>query len=311
MPRPGPALVSVLCSGWLLSACHQASTPISLLQEGEVADLRITEPPWQPQELMTHRMQHLTAFLYNETGLKVRYVPAITYSHSYSLVERGEADLIVVGIFGGYRLTKSVPHAIPLVVQKPSYRTMMLGRKSWLEGLPPDVEPGLSSIQGSRVAFGSRFSGSTFMQPLLAMHEAGLDPSLIEECLHEPVHRHLPMQVANGRVDFVFAYSSEGKETEIPLSLSNELVVVWRSKPSRNDYLISAINPDNPRREEYQKKLQNAFLRLDQTTKDGRAFLETYPIRFELPTTEFPDQTNQRIDKLLSVGGGLPKCEAS
>ena len=119
------------------------------------------------------------------------------------------------------------------------------------------------------------------------------------------------MQVANGRVDFVFAYSSEGKETEIPLSLSNELVVVWRSKPSRNDYLISAINPDNPRREEYQKKLQNAFLRLDQTTKDGRAFLETYPIRFELPTTEFPDQTNQRIDKLLSVGGGLPKCEAS
>ena len=72
MPRPGPALVSVLCSGWLLSACHQASTPISLLQEGEVADLRITEPPWQPQELMTHRMQHLAAFLYNETGLKVR-----------------------------------------------------------------------------------------------------------------------------------------------------------------------------------------------------------------------------------------------
>lgn len=313
MPGSGSALLSALAGACLLSACHQAAPPISLLPDNESADLRITEAPWEPQERMSRRMQHLTTFIHQETGLKVRYVPAINYVHSYSLVERGEADLILVGIFGGYRLMKRLPHAIPLVVQKPSYRMVMLGRRSWLESLPPDAQPGLSSIEGSRVGFGSRFSGSAFMQPMLALQEAGMDASVIAQCLHEPVQRHLPTKVANGLVDFVFVPSHNGQKKQfISESLRDELVVAWVGRSSRNDYLISAVRPDDLRRQEYLKQVQRAFLSLDRTSREGRAVLDAYMFPgFELPTPEFPAHTNQRIDVLLSTGEGLPTCEAS
>ena len=69
---PSPVLPWAVLQWVVAIGCHQASTPISLLQ-GEVADLRITEPPWQPQELMTHRMQHLAAFS-QRNGVKGAYV---------------------------------------------------------------------------------------------------------------------------------------------------------------------------------------------------------------------------------------------
>ena len=101
----------------LVSACEQQSRQLTSSLEPDSADLHITEAPWESQAQMNRRMNHLTTFLKNATGLKVRYVPAINYAHSYALVQRGEADLILVGIYGGYRLLKALPNAVPLVVQ--------------------------------------------------------------------------------------------------------------------------------------------------------------------------------------------------
>ena len=208
MPRTRPwqwPLLIVMLS--LSSACGAQTRPDVLSLESDSVDLRITEEPGGPQAQIARRMDHLTTFLKENTGLIVEYVPAINYAHSYALVERGEADLILVGIYGGYRLLKALPHAVPLVIQKPSYRLVMLGHRRWVEEGGPNEKPSLVSLKGRRVGFGSRFSGSAFLHPLLAMNEAGLHPSDIDQCLHEPVQRHLPAQVANGLVDFVFVPS--------------------------------------------------------------------------------------------------------
>ena len=305
-----PMLISTLLFS---TACGEQSRLDILSLDPDSVDLRITEAPWEPQAQMTRRMDHLTTFLKDKTGLTVEYVPAINYAHSYALVERGEADLILVGIYGGYRLLKAIPHAVPLVIQKPSYRLVMLGHRRWMEELTPNEKPSLASLKGRRVGFGSRFSGSAFLQPLLAMHEAGLHPSEIDQCLHEPVQRHLPAQVANGLVDFVFVPSHTDQEDQfIPESLRDELVIAWTGNLGRNDYLIAAVRPMDAERQKHLLKVQQAFLKLDRTTDHGRTVLDSYMFPgFELPTLQFPAKTNKQIEALLSTSGGLPTCEAS
>lgn len=308
-PLQWPLLVGAL---FLFTSCDQQGHPLVSSPAQDSVDLRITEAPWEPQAQMTRRMDHLTTFLKDATGLTVHYVPAINYVHSYALVERGEADLILVGIYGGYRLLKALPHAVPLVVQKPSYRVVMLGHRRWMEGLDPAEKPSLTSVKGRRVGFGSRFSGSAFLQPLLAMQEIGLNSADIDQCWHEPVQRHLPAQVANGLVDFVFVPSYSDKEDRfIPEPLRDELAIAWKGNLGRNDYLIAAVNPMDKERQEHLLKVQQAFLELDRTTDDGRAVLDSYMLPgFELPTLQFPEVTNQRIEALLSSSAGLPSCEA-
>ena len=314
MPRtrswPWLLLASTLL---LMTSCAQRSRQGNTSLETDAVDLHITEAPWESQAQMTRRMNHVTTYLKNATGLKVRYVPAINYAHSYALVERGEVDLILVGIYGGHRLLKSVPNAVPLVIQKPSYRLVMVGHQRLLTELKPGERPGLNSVHGRRVGFGSRFSGSTFLQPLLAMQDEGLKPSDINQCLHEPVQRHLPAQVANGLVDFVFIPTyTEKNDQFIPESLRDELAIVWSGPLSRNDYLIGVNDPMDPKKQSKLLKVQQAFLELDRTSNDGRAVLDTYALPgFEMPTEEFPGKTNQQIETLLSQPEGLPSCEAS
>ena len=314
MPRtrswPWLLLASTLL---LMTSCAQRSRQRNSSLETDAVDLQITEAPWESQAQMTRRMNHVTTYLKNATGLKVRYVPAINYAHSYALVERGEVDLILVGIYGGHRLLKSVPNAVPLVIQKPSYRLVMVGHQRLLTELKPGERPGLNSVHGRRVGFGSRFSGSAFLQPLLAMQDEGLKPSDINQCLHEPVQRHLPAQVANGLVDFVFIPTYTKKNDQlIPESLRDELTIVWSGPLSRNDYLIGVNDPMDPKKQSKLLKVQQAFLELDRTSNDGRAVLDTYALPgFEMPTKEFPGETNQQIETLLSQPEGLPSCEAS
>lgn len=314
MPHTHPWQWSLLIAMMSLStACGEQPRSDVLSFESDSVDLRITEEPWEPQAKMNQRMDHLTTFLKDKTGLTVEYVPAINYAHSHALVERGEADLILVGIYGGYRLLKALPHANPLVVQKPSYQSMMLGHRRWVEEVGPDEKPSLTSLKGRRVGFGSRLSGSAFLQPLLAMHEAGLHLSDINQCLHEPVQHHLPAQVANGLVDFVFVPSyTEKADQFIPEYLRGELAIVWTGNLGRNDYLIAAVSPMDTERQNHVLKIKQAFLRLDRTTDQGRAILDSYTIPgFELPTQEFPAIMNQRIETLLSTYGGLPICEST
>ena len=297
----------------LLTACRQQIRQLPAGLEPESADLYITEAPWESQAQMTRRMNHVTSYLKNATGLNIRYVPAINYAHSYALVERGEADLILAGIYGGYRLLKAIPEAVPLVVQKPSYRVVMLGHRRWLEELDAGEEPGLASIKGRRIGFGSRFSGSAFLHPLLAMQKAGLMPADVNQCLHEPVQRHLPAQVANGMVDFAFIPSQTEKNDQfIPEPLRDELAIIWTGPLDRNDYLIGINKPSDKTQQENLLKVREAFLELDRTTNHGRAVLDAYMLPgFELPTSEFPEATNREIETLLSDSAGLPRCEAS
>ena len=314
MPRtrswPWLLLASTLL---LMSSCSQRNRQRNTSLETDAVDLHITEAPWESQAQMTRRMNHVTTYLKNATGLRVRYIPAINYAHSYALVERGEADLILVGIYGGYRLLKAIPNAIPLAIQKPSYRLVLVGHQRLLAGLKPGEKAGLNSVQGRRIGFGSRFSGSAFLQPLLAMQDEGLKPSDINQCLHEPVQRHLPAQVANGLVDFVFIPTYTKKNDQfIPESLRDELAIVWSGPLSRNDYLIGVNDPMDPKKQSKLIKVQQAFLELDRTSNDGRAVLDTYALPgFEMPTKEFPGETNQQIETLLSQPEGLPSCEAS
>ena len=296
-----------------LTSCTQETSPDVSSLEATSIDLRITEPPWEPQAQMSRRMEHLTTYLKSSTGLTVKYIPAINYDHSYSLMERGQADLILVGVYGGYRLLKALPDARPLVVQKPSYRVVMLGRRRWMENLDSGEEPSLASVKGRRVGFGSRFSGSTFLQPMLALQEEGLDPSVMAYCSHEPLQRHLPIQVANGQLDFVFVPSFNDQQDHfVPESLRDQLAVVWIGTPRRNDYVVALNRPEDLQRQEHLRLVQQAFLNLDRSSLDGRVVLNArgFP-GYELPTPEFPQMTNQRLESLLAMYGGRPICEDS
>ena len=119
--------------------------------------------------------------------------------------------------------------------------------------------------------------------------------------------------MANGQLDFVFVPSFNDQQDHfVPESLRDQLAVVWIGTPRRNDYVIALYRPEDLQRQERLRLVQQAFLNLDRSSLDGRVVLNArgFP-GYELPTPEFPQMTNQRLESLLAMYGGRPICEDS
>ena len=277
------------------------------------ADLRITEEPYESQTAISRRMQVVTAYLKEATGLTVEYVPAINYAHSHELLKRGLVDLITVGAFGGYQLMQAAPEAQPLLVQKPSFRLVMLANKRRTPELAQlEKQHALVLLAGRRIGFGSRDSGASYLQPLLAMQKHGVSLKSMDVCWHEPVQTNLPVQVADGTLDFAFIASFNGDPLQnVASELRKDVVVAWMSEPHRNDYILTRLGALDPEKRLKLERVREALLALDTFTPGEKEVLASWGYTgFEHPSPAFPGAMNQRIERLLAQPNGLPTCES-
>ena len=302
------ALVAAGCQ----SPPQEASLALPPRLEGR-ADLRITEEPYESQTAISRRMNVVAAYLKEATGLTVEYVPAINYAHSHELLKRGVVDLITVGAFGGYQLMQAAPEAQPLVVQKPSFRLVMLANKRRTPELAQlEKQHALVLLAGRRIGFGSRDSGASYLQPLLAMQKHGVSLKSMDVCWHEPVQTNLPVQVADGTLDFAFIPSFNGDPLQnVASELRKDVVVAWMSEPHRNDYILTRLGALDPEQRLKLERVREALLALDTFTPGEKEVLASWGYTgFEHPSPAFPGAMNQRIERLLAQPNGLPTCES-
>lgn len=316
--KPRPWWITKVAASWILgaslSACSAHSPSLTPPLAPKDADLRLTEEPYQSQEAINQRMAIVIPYLERVTGLRIAYVPAINYAHSHQMLRDGEVDVINIGVMGGYRLLHNNPGVQPLAVQKPSFRSVLIANQAALKHKalsPPDAFP-LAILRDQRVAFGSRSSGSTFMQPLLHLRDQQIELSALNGCVHEPNTNHLSQLVAEGGiVDFAFIPSFSGDPLHaVPEHLHEAVTVVWASDHSRNDFMAAAVHPPTSTKYRHLQQLQVAFLKLSLNDPGQKRVLDTWGYHgFERPTADFPGAMINKVADAHASAGGVSQCQ--
>ena len=317
-PRHLPWWVTRIAVSWILgaslSACTTSSPSLTPPLDPKDADLRLTEEPYQSQEAINQRMAIVIPYLERATGLRIAYVPAINYAHSHQMLRDGEVDVINIGVMGGYRLLHNNPGVQPLAVQKPSFRSVLIANQAALKhkNLSAQTSPPLAILRNQRVAFGSRSSGSSFMQPLLHLRDQQIELSALNGCVHEPNTNHLPQLVAEGgMVDFAFIPSFSGDPLHaVPAHLHEAITVVWASDHSRNDFMAAAVHPPTSTKYRHLQQLRMAFLKLSLSDPAQKRVLDTWGYHgFEQPTADFPGAMINKVAEAHGSAGGVSQCQ--
>ena len=251
-------------------------------------DIRITEEPNFAQDIMYEQMNTFTSYLEKATGLKIEYVPAINYVHSYELLNSGKVDLLWAGSLGTSRVLAANKNAQPIATEVKSFMNVLVVDRKLHRNVEDELNSAkpLQVLKGRRVVFGSNYSGSTFLTPLIEMKAQGVDLNDLASCMHEPKHGHRAMFVGDSdQQDFAFVPGSEGDPLKyVPEQARSEVLVGWVSEIKRNYYIIASSEFLSPSEANKVQKVQNALLALNQASNAHAEVLKALGVTgFELP----------------------------
>ena len=237
---------------------------------------------------MYEQMNTFTSYLEKATGLKIEYVPAINYVHSYELLNSGKVDLLWAGSLGTSRVLAANKNAQPIATEVKSFMNVLVVDRKLHRNVEDELNSAkpLQVLKGRRVVFGSNYSGSTFLTPLIEMKAQGVDLNDLASCMHEPKHGHRAMFVGDSdQQDFAFVPGSEGDPLKyVPEQARSEVLVGWVSEIKRNYYIIASPEFLSPSEANKVQKVQNALLALNQASNAHAEVLKALGVTgFELP----------------------------
>ena len=278
------------------------------------ADIRITEEPNFAQDIMYEQMNTFTSYLEKATGLKIEYVPAINYVHSYELLNSGKVDLLWAGSLGTSRVLSTNKNAKPIATEVKSFMNVLVVDRI----LHKNVEDRLNSakplqvLKGRRVVFGSNYSGSTFLTPIIEMKAQGVDLNDLESCMHEPKHGHRAMFIGDSdQQDFAFVPGSKGDPLKyVPEQARSEVLVGWVSEIKRNYYITASPEFLSSKPNKVQK-VQNALLALNQESNAHAEVLRALGgvTGFELLKSRSDLEYLNEITEFASLLGNKSRCK--
>ena len=277
------------------------------------ADIRITEEPNFAQDIMYEQMNTFTSYLEKATGLKIEYVPAINYVHSYELLNSGKVDLLWAGSLGTSRVLATNKNAKPIATEVKSFMNVLVVDRI----LHKNVEDRLNSakplqvLKGRRVVFGSNYSGSTFLTPIIEMKAQGVDLNDLESCMHEPKHGHRAMFIGDSdQQDFAFVPGSKGDPLKyVPEQARSEVLVGWVSEIKRNYYITASPEFLSSKPNKVQK-VQNALLALNQSSNAHDEVLKAVGVTgFELPKSRSDLEYLNEMTEFASLLGDKTRCK--
>ena len=277
------------------------------------AAIRITQEPYYAQDIINEQMQIFASYLEKATGLKIDYVPAINYIHSHELLNSGKVDLLLAGSLGTSRVLSTNKKAKPIATEVKSFMNVLVVDRKLHNNVKQKLESEkpLQVLKGRRVVFGSNYSGSTFLTPLIEMKAQGVDLNDLKSCMHEPKHGHRAMFIGDSdQQDFAFVPGSKGDPLKyVPEQARSEVLVGWVSEIKRNYYIIASPEFLSSKSNKVQK-IQNALLALNQSSKAHDEVLKAVGVTgFELPKSRSDLEYLNEMTEFASLLGDKTRCK--
>lgn len=159
--RPLLTAAMLLC---LLVACSDAADRRTFVIAGI---------PDQDISLLEARFDTMAAYLSEETGLDVQYIPAIDYASVVTAFKQGDVQLAWYGGLTGVQARLAVPDA-QAIAQRPRDAKF----HSVFVAAPGSGIGSLADLAGRSFTFGSESSTSGHLMPRSFMAQAGLTPEV-------------------------------------------------------------------------------------------------------------------------------------
>jgi len=229
--RAGMAVLAAL----LLAACGQSASSNSTSSAASGGrnpdELVMAAVPSENAQSLEKDYQPLLGMLQKETGKKIRFQSATSYSAVIEAQRTGKVDIVQYGPFSLITAQNSGVKVTPIAAQTvtkgatPGYRSYGITR-------PDTGIKSLADYKGKKICFVDPTSTSGFLYPSAALIDAGIDPNKDVTPVMAGGHDASVLAVLNGQCDAGFAEDSmvdvtpPGKGQLKP----GQINVLWKSE---------------------------------------------------------------------------------
>jgi phosphonate transport system substrate-binding protein len=257
-----------------LAACLALSLSCTATQAANV--LRVSAIPDEAPTELQRKFTPLGAYLEQQLGMKVEFVPVSDYA---AVVEALAADRLDMAWLGGFTFVQTrlkTGNAIPLVQREQDAKFT----SKFITGNP--AVKSLQDLKGKTFAFGSVSSTSGSLMPRYFMQKDGINPEeFFSRIAYSGAHDATVAWVQAGKVDGGVLNASVWDKLVAAGKVDTTKVVVLQTTPTFYDYNWTVRGNLDPA---LTAKIQAAFLALDPAKPTDKAILDLQAATRFIPT---------------------------
>ena len=289
-----------------LAACSTKPEGTTTSSSTETKPLVTGAIPDQDPQKLQRQYSKLATYLQKELGVPVVYKPVTDYTAAVTAFKVGDLDLVWFGGLTGVQARLQVPGAEAIAqrdVDEKFHSLFIVNKKSGLTTIKNTAD--LKELKGHTFTFGSESSTSGRLMPQYFLQQAGLKLNDFKGAVgfsgdHDKTIKLVESGTYNaGAVnEKVWLKRVQTKEVD-----QNKVAVIWRS-PAFYDYHW-VINPNVKQRygQDFDKKVQNAFLKLDPKVPEQKEILDLLEAKKFIPTK------NSNYDQIEAIGREIGKIK--
>lgn len=228
--------------------------------------LRVSAIPDEAPTELLRKFKPLGAYLEQQLGMKVEFVPVADYPAVVEALATDRLDMAWLGGFTFVQVNLKTGNAIPLV-----QREQDAAFTSTFISADPQVKS-LQDLKGKTFAFGSISSTSGSLMPRYFMLQDGIKPeSYFSRVAYSGAHDATAAWVQAGKVDAGVLNSSVWDKLVKSGKVDTSKVKVFATTPTYFDYNWTVRGTLDPALAE---KIKQAFLTLDPAKPEHKAILD-------------------------------------
>jgi phosphonate transport system substrate-binding protein len=289
-----------------LVACSPRPSGTSTTGETEAKPLVMGAIPDQDPQKLQRQYEKLASYLEKELGVPVEYKPVTDYAAAVTAFKVGDLELVWFGGLTGVQARLQVPGADAIAqrdVDEQFHSLFIANKQSRLNPVKDSAE--LQQLKGRTFTFGSESSTSGRLMPQYFLEQAGVK---LEDFKGQPGfsgdHDKTIKLVEAGTYEVgavnekVWQKRVATKEVDL-----RKVDVIWRS-PAYYDYHW-VINPEVKTKygEEFAKKVQDAFLKLDPNVPEQKEILDLFEAE------KFITTQNSNYTQIEEIGRKIGKIK--
>ncbi|MBD9655627.1 MULTISPECIES: putative selenate ABC transporter substrate-binding protein [unclassified Pseudomonas] len=228
--------------------------------------LRVSAIPDEAPTELLRKFKPLGAYLEQQLGMKVEFVPVADYPAVVEALATDRLDMAWLGGFTFVQVNLKTGNAMPLV-----QREQDAAFTSTFISADPQVKS-LKDLKGKTFAFGSISSTSGSLMPRYFMLQDGIKPeSYFSRVAYSGAHDATAAWVQAGKVDAGVLNSSVWDKLVKSGKVDTSKVKVFATTPTYFDYNWTVRGTLDPALAE---KIKQAFLALDPANPEHKAILD-------------------------------------
>ena len=228
--------------------------------------LRVSAIPDEAPTELLRKFKPLGAYLEQQLGMKVEFVPVADYPAVVEALATDRLDMAWLGGFTFVQVNLKTGNAMPLV-----QREQDAAFTSTFISADPQVKS-LKDLKGKTFAFGSISSTSGSLMPRYFMLQDGIKPeSYFSRVAYSGAHDATAAWVQAGKVDAGVLNSSVWDKLVNSGKVDTAKVKVFATTPTYFDYNWTVRGTLDPALAE---KIKQAFLALDPANPEHKAILD-------------------------------------